>query len=407
MVDWKRVAVSFAAPASVVLALACAARAEAAETIEQALREADFIVDWRLRYEGVDQAGISDSASAVTSRLRAGLQTAPYKHTSLQVEGVWLEDVVDDYDSTVNGQTQYPVVADPAGFAAINRLALINESLPSTKLTLGRQRIVLDDSRFVGNVGWRQHEQTFDGLRAQIGTAFAADLTYAAQVNRVFGPDSPQGKWEGDVVLANVTRRTPAGALTLFDYYVDIDGVAAVGTNTLGARLVGTKPLGSLTGSYALSYARQTDAGDNPASYDEHYYWLEGGLGFEKASVALGYEVLGGDGTNAFATPLATLHVFQGWADKFLTTPAAGIEDRYLKIAYPFAARGPFTRIDAVAFFHDFKADAGSARYGQELDVQLVARAERVVLTLKYADYRAGASFTDTDKLWVSVDYAF
>jgi hypothetical protein len=44
---------------------------------------------------------------------------------------------------------------------------------------------------------------------------------------------------------------------------------------------------------------------------------------------------------------------------------------------------------------------------GEELDAQLVARTERMALTLKYADYRADALFTDTDKLWLSVDYAF
>jgi len=117
--------------------------------------------------------------------------------------------------------------------------------------------------------------------------------------------------------------------------------------------------------------------------------------------------VLGSDGITAFQTPLATLHAFEGWADKFLTTPASGIEDRYLKLTFPIAKRGKFTNINAAAFFHDFVAAQGSAEFGQELDLQIVARTERMALTFKYADYRAKQLFTDTDKLWISIDYAF
>ncbi len=383
------------------------ARAAAAGPLEQAFREADFIVDWRVRYESVDQQGFADDASAGTSRLRAGLKTAPVKKTSLLVEGVWVADVVDDYNSTTNGLTQYPVVADPADFTMVNRFALINKSLPHTTLTAGRQRIVLDDSRFVGNVGWRQNEQTFDALRAEIGGgSLRADVSYASQVNRVFGPDSPQGTWHGDVVLANVSRKLARGTLALFDYYVDLDNAAALSSNTLGARIAGSMPAGRHLASYTVSYARQQDAGRNPGSYEQHYWLLEGGLTFGKVGAGLGHERLGGDGANAFQTPLATLHAFQGWADKFLATPGAGIADSYAKVAYPFGKRGRFTSIGLSAYWHDFSAGVGGAHFGHETDVQLLARTRRVGLTLKYADYRADALLTDTSKLWLSLDYA-
>lgn len=398
--------------ASVAAVLACsyvvAAGAQAAETVEQAIREADFIVDLRARYETVEQRGLTESADALTSRLRIGFQTAPFKSTALLAEAVVVDDLVDDYNSTTNGQTQYPVVADPADFAAVNRFALINRSLDKTTLTFGRQRIVLDDQRFVGNVGWRQHEQTFDGLRAQWGgTKLKVDLSYAAQVNRVFGPDSPQGKWEGDFVLANAAYTLPVGTLTLFDYYLDVDETAAVSTNTVGAKLAGSKPFGTLTGSYAVAFAKQAEAGDNTADVDLDYYLLEGGLGFKRVGIGLGYELLGSDGTVGFATPLATLHAFQGWADKFLATPATGLEDRYVRVTVPFGKRGAFTSVAATAFFHDYSADVGGAHFGEELDLQLVARTDKLALTLKYADYRADELLTDTDKLWLSVDYAF
>ena len=225
-------ALAFASAASLAPALG-------AETWEQALREGDAIVDLRARYESVEQDGFASSADALTNRLRVGYQTAPLKGTAFLAEGVLVGDLIDDYNSTTNGQTEYPVVADPTDFAAVNRFALINKSLDRTTLTFGRQRIVHDDQRFVGNVGWRQHEQTLDGLRAQWATPkIKTDLTYAAQVNRVFGPDSPQGKWEGDVVLANFAYTLPVGTLSVFDYYLDIDnaygGVEQHGRNEAG-----------------------------------------------------------------------------------------------------------------------------------------------------------------------------
>ena len=379
-----------------------------AETFADALREGDAIIDLRARYESVEQGGFAEEADALTNRLRAGFQTAPLNGTAFLAEGVIVDDLVEDYNSTTNGQTEYPVVADPADFVAVNRLALINKSLDRTTLTFGRQRIVHDDQRFVGNVGWRQHEQTFDALRAQWGsTKIKTDLTYASQVNRVFGPDSPQGKWEGDVVLANFAYTLPVGTLAFFDYYLDIDGVAAASTNTVGVKLAGSKPVAKLTATYALAYAQQGEAGLNAVDVDTDYELLEGGLNFAKVGLALGYEVLGSDGTVGFATPLATLHAFQGWADKFLATPAAGIEDSYVRLNFPFGKRGRFTSVAAVAVFHDYDADVGSAHFGEELNLQLVARTERMALTAKYADYRADQLFTDTEKVWVSVDYAF
>lgn len=392
-----------------VLAAAGGARAAAAgETFEQSLRESDFIVDMRLRYEGVEQQGFAQDAEALTSRVRAGLQTAPWYKTSFLAEAVWIGDPVDDYNSTTNGNTQYPVVADPANFTAMNRFEVINKSLDHTTLTAGRQRIVLDDQRFVGNVGWRQNEQTFDALRAQLaGPNIKADVAYATQVNRVFGPDSPAGRWHGDVVLANVAKTWKAGTLTVFDYYLDVDEAATQSSNTYGARLAGSKPLGKLKANYLLSYATQSDAAKNPAHFTDDYYLVEGSLDIKKLNVGLGYEVLGSNGAVAFATPLATLHAFQGWADKFLTTPTAGIEDSYAKLGYTLGMHGAFKSLSALGWWHDFAAEQTSAHYGSELDLQLVAKTEKMALTLKYADYRADTLFTNTDKLWLSVDYAF
>src|SRR5262245_4464865 len=121
------------------------------------------ILDTRLRYESVDQDGVAQTAEAMTLRARLGFETGKIAGTALLAEGEFVRPIIEDYNSTTNGNSTYPVVADPNS-SEVNRLQLVNSSLPATTVTLGRQRIVLDDHRFVGDVGWRQNEQTFDAI---------------------------------------------------------------------------------------------------------------------------------------------------------------------------------------------------------------------------------------------------
>ena len=383
--------------------------ASGAETFAEAIEESEFLFNLRLRYEGVDQVGFVEEADPLTTRLRAGVQTGKWGGTSLLAEAVGVTAVSGDYNSTVNGDTQYPVVADPDDVITLNRFAITNTSLEKTTLTFGRQRIIHDDARFVGNVGWRQFEQTFDGVRAVINASDSVkvDLSYSSQVNRIFGPDSPVGKFNGDIMLANISKSFDFGTLTGFLYGVELDEAAGLSTNTVGATLSGAKAFDSITGIYTLGFARQTDAGNNPTDLSDSWFKVEGGLRFGKATVAAGLEQLGGNGVSAVTMPLATLHAFQGWADKFLGTPAAGIDDTYARFAWQAGAAGPFTGITFVAFYHQFDSDFGSTSYGDELDFSLVARTQSAVFTLKYAAYDADQAFTDTDKIWLSMDYSF
>ena len=391
-----------------LLAIVTGGRAAAEDEPKSAMGEAKYSVNWRVRYEGVDQDGFAEDANALTSRIRAGFESGAISNTRLLAEMVGTAELSSEFNSTTNGQTDYPVVPDPGGFAEINRFALINESLDKTRMTLGRQRLILDDARFVGNVGWRQNEQTFDGLvSTTTGERFTADFAWFNQVNRILGPDSPNGEWNGDVILLNASRSFGFGILTAFAYGMEFDEAPAASNETFGLRFSGSRPYGETSLIYTLSFASQSDAGNNQADYSEDYSKVEGGVSRGRFTAALGLEVLGGNGSAAFVTPLATLHAFQGWADKFLATPASGIEDSYLRFAYRPAQTGPFDSVNLTAFYHQFDADLGSVDYGDELDLSIAARAGRVTLTLKYAAYKAESLLADTDKLWFSMDYAF
>ena len=345
-----------------------------------ALSQTKVLFDTRMRYEGVDQDPLAEDAEAVTLRARIGFETGKAWSTSLLAEGDLIWPIVTDYNSTTNGKTQYPIVADPESYE-VNRLQLTNTSLSGTTITVGRQRIVLDDQRFVGNVGWRQNEQTYDSVRLVNKSAknVTVDLAYVTQVNRVFGKESVQGRYEGDSVLANLSYQFPVGKLTGFGYLLEFDPITAVpaavrdSSETLGVRFAGEKPVGKAKLSYAASYATQSERGDNPLSFDLDYYLGEITATVSRYSFGAGLEVLEGDGVKGFTTPLATLHKFQGWTDKFLATPPQGIEDRYVNAGVTYKGLGALESLSLLGFFHDYRAERVSADYGTELNLQLMA----------------------------------
>ena len=384
-----------------------------------AIGETKPIAEARIRLETVDQEPFAEEAVSTTLRARLGFETGKAWGTSLLVEGEAVVPLVDDYNSTTNGNVTYPVVADPESYE-INRLQLSNTLLPDTTITLGRQRITLDDHRFVGNVGWRQNEQTFDALRVVTRKVpnFVFDLSYVSQVNRIFGPDgSPganTGRFTGHNYLANVSWQSAIGKLTGFAYLVDIEQLPQPvrdSSQTYGLRFTGERPVSRVKMSWIASYATQQDFGDNPLTFSNDYWLAELNGTWRAYSLGAGYEVLEGDGVKGFTTPLATLHRFQGWADKFLSTPVDGIRDLYINAGFQKKGVGPLETLSLNAVWHTYDSERASTDWGDEFDVQLQGRYRRYTGTLKYSAYNATPSTPlttrDTDKLWAQIEFAW
>jgi hypothetical protein len=366
------------------------------------------ILDMRLRSERVNQQAMQEGATAVTLRGRVGFETGSAWHTSLLVDAdlIWALD--SDYNSTINGKTQFPVVADPEG-SEINRLQIMNTAIPDTKVVLGRQRIVLDDQRFVGNVGWRQNEQTFDALRIINGSVrnFTMDVAYISQVNRVFSSESPVGRYTGDTYIVNGTLKTGIGNLTGFVYLLALEEAPTDSSRTVGLRLTGEHAAGAAKLAYMLSYASQQEYAANPLDYSDDYRAAELVGTWRGLGLGAGVEVLEGNGIKGFTAPLGTLHKFQGWADKFLTTPPNGIEDRYGTLSYTAKGVAGLNGVSAALVYHRFEAQRGATDYGSELDLQLQATWHRLSALAKLADYDARNWATDTRKYWLQVEYVW
>ena len=369
----------------------------------------DPILAARLRYENVSQANLPDDADAVTLRLRLGGEIKAGGFSFL-AEGEGTAALADEYNDTLpgNGVEPYPTVADPENIE-LNRLQIAYKA-GTHSITVGRQRIILDDARFVGNVGWRQNEQTFDAVRGQakIGPV-ALDATYAISQRTVFGVDSPNEHYDGDMVLLNAGADFKPVKLTAFAYLIDYDTRIAFSSKTYGLRAAGSFPLGGGLKLEALAgFAVQSDMGANPTDYRAEYYNLEAGVSFAGFSLKGGYEELGSDdGMASFQTPLATLHAFNGWADLFSATPAAGLRDYYVTAAYRLDGVKALPGLNLAASWHSFEADFGGLDYGEEIDLSLGFRLGPVALLAKCAAYDAKGFGVDTDKFWIQAEYGF
>ncbi len=296
----------------------------------------DPIIEARVRYEGIDQPTVD--ADAVTARLRAGFEVkhAP-SHLSFLVEAEGTLGINNEYSAfpfALPGSSQrrpgFAVVPDGESID-LNRLQ-VQYKTKAFALTIGRQRINLDDQRFVGSVGWRQNEQTFDAVRAEATLGpVSLDGTYAIQQDSIFGSEAgPRRSMDGDFVFLGAGAKLGPLTAKAFAYLLDYDEAFAFANSsqTYGGRVVGSVPLSKAVKLNVLaSYARQSSLGSNPVAYDADYLAGELGLTAKGFTLTGGYEKLGAASTpgKSFQTPLATLHKFNGWADLFLTTPAAQI----------------------------------------------------------------------------------
>lgn len=395
--------------------MACANAALAAEQARTSTDHLDVkpILDVRLRGETVEMGSLD--AEAVTLRLRAGAVASLGKFSML-VEGEGTLAPINDYNAfpfaLADGQRrpQYAVVADPQN-VELNRLQLQYKSKAST-ITGGRQRINLDDQRWVGSVGWRQNEQTFDALRAETKLGkVALDFTYALSQRTIFGQDAgPRTAFDGQFVFAGLSSKLGQIDTKLFSYLLDYEESFLRGNSsqTYGGILSGVFPFGGGRKlSLRASYARQYDYANNPSNYRADYWSIEAATRFAGFNVATGWEQLGSGRGRSVQTPMATLHKFNGWADLFLTTPPAGLEDFQASIGKTFDGVSPVPGLNVNVAFHQFDSADGDVEYGTEWDASAGFKIGKVALLLKYANYHAKAFGLDTRKLWLQAEWAW
>jgi hypothetical protein len=383
-----------------------AVQAAEAPDLVSAIRAGKPILEFRPRYETVDQANLARDANAFTLRTRVGWETGAWHGLKALVE---FEDVrqlgSEHYNTTVNGKTLYPVIPDP-DVTEVNRAQLTWTPNKMFTGTLGRQRINLDDQRFIGGVGWRQDEQTFDAVRGDLSVdKLKATYIYIGQVNRVFGEALD---WDSDSHAVNATYSfNDAFKLQGFAYALKFKQSPANSTQTYGVRATGALKAAPFKIAYAAAYASQKDYRNNPGNFSLDYWMAEAAATYDIYTVKVNYESLEGDGRRGFATPLATLHLFQGWADAFLTTPTRGIDDLNVSLSVKPKIKLPhLSGVELFARYNDFSFQQGGGSLGHEWDLQATAALTKQITGLiKYADYSGAPGFPARTKVWLGLEF--
>ncbi len=386
------------------------------ERIENALQGdwGQIKLNLRYRLEHVKQDGLKD-ATGDPIRLRLGYLTPNFAGFQAFAEFEGNTPIfLDDYNSKLNGKTEYAVIADPSK-GELNQGWLSYDTIPDTVLKAGRLKIVYDNQRFIGAVGWRQMEQTFDAvtlLNKSIGD-FSVNAAYLWNVRTISSQDV---NMSSPLLNLKYTCQN-IGSVTGYGYWLDYDDPDdsgsppyALSSQTLGLRLNGSPTVAdNLKLLYTAEYANQADYQDNPQDFSSNYYHFIGGLlapnkdsMLTNISAKAAYEVQGEDNGVSFKTPLGTNHGFNGWADMFLTTPADGLRDLYGILSANIAG----VKLDLI--YHDFQADTGGSDYGTEFDVMLTKKfGKHYTLQAAYANYDADEFKTDTEKFWLQITMTY
>lgn len=384
--------------------------------LPEVIAKGKFNLNARLRYEYADAQTLAPS-HAPTLRTRFGYTTAPLHGFKGMIEG---ENVLalgdrDNYNAAGTSGAGKTVVADPEA-TQLNQ-AWVSYTGYETTVKGGRQRWVLDNHRFIGDVGWRQNQQTFDAVTVE--SKYLKDWTvnygYLWEINRIFGDDprlaAGARDFSSDSHVFNVSYAgVPYGKVTAYAYLLQFQNSAVNSGATFGLSYAGAYPINkedNLAVSYRGEYARQLSHRNQPVASDTTYWNLEGGATYSRFNFGGGYEVLGSDsGVKGFATPLATLHAFNGWADVFLATPATGLRDAYVYVGAKLPGDVPVK-----VYYHKFDADFGGADFGHEWDVVASkALGKHWTALAKYAYYDGkgpAAPFVDTQKLWLQVEFNY
>lgn len=376
----------------------------------KALTSGKFDFSARYRYEHVDDDAAANDADASTIRTTLGYTTGKFHGIGMRLLGQDVRDVfVDDFNDATgrpNSKTQYAVVADPSEMDMLEGYLSYTGSegsaLKETTIKVGRQIITYRDApfhRFMGTVLWRQNWQNHDAFTLQNKSLPNTTINYAYSwnVNRIFTDNavaSAAANFDSDSHFINVKYDGFKYAkLEGYTYLLDFENAAAASTATYGARINGAYPMSdAMSLLYAGEYASQDDYGNNPVNVSEDYYLGEIGIKFTPGNaikalvLKVDYEVLTGNGTKSFLTPLATGHAFQGWNDRFLVTPPDGIEDTFITaVMDAFGAK-------FIASYHMIESDNLSYDYGDELDL-LVTKTFN-----KHYTFGAKVGFYDADR---------
>lgn len=392
------------------------------EDITEALKSGKPTLELRLGYEYSNYDDLPGNnrhpANGINLRTRVGYRTGDFMKTSayVQLQNVtnFLEHFRYRHDGKWRGDKSHDVIMDPNG-SRVHQAYLDFTGIPDTTVRPGRQEIILDDARLIGNVNWRQNGQSFDAV--SITNESVPDVTlFGSYINQVNTITLDYLDLDSLILLNSRYTGIQDQSITAFCYLLDTedDTDAARDSATYGLRFAGKVAMLN----YTMDYAHQSDYQDGD-DHDGNMFnaFLGGKIGM--VDVGAGYSYISGqDGDDRpFDTLFGTAHKFNGWADQFLATNGGalrdGLEDVYIQ------AGTKYMGIKFLAVYHYFNTtenDAFDGTYGDEIDLLITKEIYKNLSgLLKYAYYNNNDNSAngfnnptaDEEVFWARLEYKF
>ncbi len=299
--------------------LALVTPTQATESFTDALTNGKASGDFRFRIKFSDTVGKRLNAYSVTLRSRLTYETGSWNNLSALIEPQDVSIIGQDrYNTTANGKSQYPLVADAPG-TEMNRAFIQYIPQADTKIRYGRQWMELDHQRFIYKADWRQHSQTFDALTVINTSLPDIKIHYGrvSHVNRLYGDESPYGNADIKSHFLNVTfSRYKAAKTIIFAYLNEYQNSDYPGPSdflrftpershqTLGIDVGGPIPLNDdWTLLYKVSGAVQSPYADSTRTESVHWYHLRLGLSYKGYAVMVIKEQFSNDNGYTFNVP--------------------------------------------------------------------------------------------------------
>jgi hypothetical protein len=390
-----------------------------AESIGDAVTGGKLLLYLRPRYEHVEQDGKPNNADAYTMRTLFGWRTLSWHGLSVTAEGINVGHLgSQDYNDLPAraAASPFPTVADP-DMTGINQLYAQWTGMPKTDVKVGWQSIKLDNVRFVGNVDFRQVMQVFDAVTVENKSIENLNI-YAGYLWRQRNIANQQLGMQMPLLNLRYTWK-PGNDVVGYAYFQDQANTSQNATTGLkdgsnqifGVRASGGYPIGAdWKVLYTAEYGKQDNYSGGDAVIDAQYYHVMLGGQWKDSFVRIHQELLSSnEGRYAFQTPLGTNHLFQGWVDKFLITPANGIRDTYV------SAGTKVQKLQLYAEWHRFRTDFRSLDLGDEFDIGLTYPLWKGLTgKVEYGDYRGGdptaggaVNTRDTRRFWLTLVYQY
>ena len=373
------------------------------------------ILELRPRYNRIDESDKEERTQGYTYRVVAGWRTAPWMGLRFTLEGIHTGHIGPkefNDDGAQFATSAYPLLPDPA-HTGLNQAHVEFTGIEGFRVRAGRQRVRMDNLRWISDNDFRQIPQLFDGAEVA-NTSLADTELLAGHYTRVRDTSG-----EVDKLKLSILHAAYSGfrghSLAAYAYFHDqpangaFTGFANSSYKAYGVRAEGAFGAGPVEFPYTAEVARQKPYAGGNALIDVRYWRLGGGATWKEVTLRYDEELRGSNnGRYGLQMPLTDFYSFNGWTLHFFNVPFQGLHDRWVTLR----AGIPIEPLKLVFYgeSHRFRSDFRDLDFGKETDVGLSwSLPGGVVVRAQHAAYDPGSGQVAPRirKTWITLTYTY